>query len=250
MNSTSGGQILCSPVELPESIPPAIYPLRILIVDEEQSIRITLSTCLETDGHQVVSCGSAESALKEVTARSFDLIFLDLWLGLDNGLDLIPHLLKENPLAKVIVITAYASVETSVEAMKRGATDYLSKPFTPVEVRLVTRKVAERRTLEWQVESLRDALGRLDPEADFPTASAPMQQAISLAPRVSTSNTTVLICGESGTGKGRLARAIHAWSGRGASPFGIAACDTMDAASRTPGGFQTARQAVSRPLLR
>ena len=228
MSSTFGGAHLCSPTDLSESMPPPINPLRILIVDDEQTIRITLSICLETDGHQVVSCGSAEGALKEVAARSFDLIFLDLRLGLDNGLDLIPQLLKENPRAKVIVITAYASVETAVEAMKRGATDYLSKPFTPVEVRLVTRKVAERRTLEWQVESLRDALGRLDPEADFPTANAPMQQAISLARRVSTSNATVLICGETGTGKGRLARAIHAWSGRGASPFGIAACDTMD----------------------
>ena len=203
--------------------------LRILVVDDEQTIRITLGLCLEADGHSVVTSGSADEALGEVRSHAFDLIFLDLRLGLDNGLDLIPHLLRENPRAKVVVITAYASVETAVEAMKRGATDYLAKPFTPIDVQLVTQKVAERRKLEWQVEALRDALNHADPEADFPTASAPMQQILSLAHRVASSNATILICGETGTGKGRLARAIHAWSGRGNSPYGSAACDTPDA---------------------
>jgi NtrC-family two-component system response regulator AlgB len=234
MSNPDGGTASRNNAENPESgvarsVPPSANPLRILVVDDEQTIRITLTLCLEADGHSVVSCGTADDALNEVRSRAFDLIFLDLRLGLDNGLDLIPHFLRENPRTKVVVITAYASVATAVEAMKRGATDYLPKPFTPVEVQFVTQKVADRRKLEWQVEALQDALGRMDPEADFPTASHAMQQTLSLARQVSTSKATVMICGEAGTGKGRLARAIHAWSERSASPFGSVACDTTDA---------------------
>jgi NtrC-family two-component system response regulator AlgB len=206
-----------------------ISPLRILIVDDEETIRLTLGLCLEADGHAVTRTAMAQGALDEVSRRAFDLIFLGLRLGLDNGLDLIPSMLRENPRAKIVVITAYASVETAVEAMKRGATDYLPKPFTPVEVQLVTQKVAERRRLEWQVEALQEALGQLDAESDFPTSSAVMQQALNLARQVAGSNANVLICGEPGTGKTRLARAIHAWSQRAASPFGVAGCETKDA---------------------
>ncbi len=204
-------------------------PLRVLVADDERAIRVTLSVNLEVDGHTVTTAASAQAMLDEVSRRAFDLIFLDLRLGADNGLELIPRILKENPRASVVVITAYASVETAVDAIKRGAMDYLPKPFTPVEVRLVTQKVAERRRLQWQVEALRDAMGRLDPEADFPTASAVMQRALALARQVAGSNATVLICGEPGTGKGRLARAIHAWSGRAAAPFGQVNCETTDA---------------------
>ncbi len=245
MSKTSGGQRVCHSTEAAKSVLQRLNPLRMLVVDEEQNTRVTLGVCLEAEGHEVVSCGDAQTAMKEVNARSFDLIFLDLRLGLDNGLDLIPYLLTQNPRAKVIVITACASVATAVEAMKRGATDYLAKPFTPVEVQLVTRKVAERRTLEWQVESLRDALDRLDPEIDFPTENPAMQHAISLARRVAASNTTVLISGESGTGKGWMARAIHSWSGRAASPFGVVSCNTTDSDALEEELFGTTGQAES-----
>src|SRR5258708_1449577 len=156
---------------------PKAAALRILIVDDEQTIRLTLGLCLEAEGHAVAMAASAQSALDEVSHRAFDLIFLDLRLGLDNGLDLIPRLLHENPRAKGVVITAYDTVERAVEAMKGGAMDYRPKPFTPVEVQLVTQKVAERRRLEWQVEALQEAMGRLDPEVDLPTETAAMQQA-------------------------------------------------------------------------
>jgi NtrC-family two-component system response regulator AlgB len=210
--------------------PPSLSapPLRVMVVDDEQTIRMTLSFYLEADGHAVTSASSAPEALARVAREAFDLIFLDLRLGLDSGLDLIAALLRESPRAKVVVITAHASVETAVEAMKRGAADYLPKPFTPAEVQLVTRKVAERRRLEWQVEALQRALGQMDPEADFPTASAAMQRQLNLARQVASSNATVLICGEPGTGKGRLARAIHAWSGRSAAPLGVMTCEAAD----------------------
>lgn len=205
---------------------PSTQPLRILIIDDEENIRLTLSLCLEADDHEVTAVGTVQAALVEVSRRAFDLIFLDVRLGLDNGLDLLPKLLAENPWTKVVVITAYASVQTAVEAMKRGATDYLPKPFTPAQVQLVTEKVAERRHLEIRLESLRQALGPDDPESDLPCASSAMRHVLEMARRVARSRATLLIRGETGVGKGRLARAIHAWSGRGPGAFAAVSCHT------------------------
>ncbi len=139
-------------------------------------------------------------------------IFLDVRLGTENGLDYIQPLLAFNPWAKIVVITAYASIDTAVEAMKRGAADYLAKPFSPSQVELVTASVAERRRLELQVQSLQSALGD-DPEADFISTSSAMQaHEMEMARQVGCAgNAPVLISGEIGNvGKGRLARKIHA----------------------------------------
>jgi NtrC-family two-component system response regulator AlgB len=201
--------------------------LRILIVDDEANIRTTLSMCLEVDGHFVVAHGNIHDAFEEVARNAFDLIFLDLRLGMDNGLDFIPRLVHENPWARVIVITAYASVDTAVEAMKRGATDYLPKPFEPAQVQLLTQKVAERRRLELKVESLQHALGAMDPEVDFPTTDPAMRQTLDLARQIAPSNAAVLIRGEIGTGKARLARAIHEWSSRAAAPYAAISCQAI-----------------------
>ena len=128
--------------------------LRILIIDDEANIRLTLGMCLEAEGHTVVAHGNIQDALEEIARRVFDLVFLDIRLGMDNGLEFLPTLRAESPWAQVIVITAFASIETAVEAMKKGATDYLPKPFEPAQVQLVTRKVAERRQLELKVQAL------------------------------------------------------------------------------------------------
>jgi NtrC-family two-component system response regulator AlgB len=206
--------------------PPSNRSLRILVVDDELNIRTQLSLFLEAEGHHVVARGSIHEALVEASWQAFDLVFLDLRLGMDNGLDFIPRLIAESPWAKVVVITAYASIDTAVESMKRGAADYLPKPFSPAQVRLVTQKVAERRLLERQVEALQLALGGIDPEADLPTANPTMAMALELAKQVANSQATILIRGEIGTGKGRLARAIHAWSNRKDAPFATALCQT------------------------
>jgi NtrC-family two-component system response regulator AlgB len=200
-------------------------PLRILVIDDEANIRMTLSMCLEADGHSVVAHGNIHDALEEIARRVFDLVFLDVRLGVDNGLDFLPQLRAESPWAQVIVITAYASIETAVEAMKRGAVDYLPKPFEPAQVQLVTQKVAERRQMKLKIESLQAALGAMDAESDFPTDTPTVLQAIELARQVATSHAHVLIRGEAGVGKGRLARAIHAWSGRARMPFAAVSCD-------------------------
>lgn len=204
-------------------------PLAILIVDDEPGIRRTLAICLETAGHRVVAVSNRADALAEVSRRSFDLAFVDLRLGVDAGMDLIPQLVAACPWLKIVVITAYASVETAVEAMRRGATDYLPKPFVPSQVLLVTQKVAEIRSLEQRLASAQDALDRTNPEADLSTASPAVQRAMNLAKEVATSNANILIRGESGTGKSLLARAIHGWSPRAGKPFGVVSCPSLSA---------------------
>jgi two-component system, NtrC family, response regulator AlgB len=198
--------------------------LQILVVDDEANIRKTLALCLETEGHRVSAVGNPRDALAEAARAPFDLAFVDLRLGTEDGLDLIPSLLAAVPWLKVIVITAYASIDTAVEAMRRGATDYIPKPFTPPQIMLAVQKVFEMRTLEQKLAALEEALGREHPEIDFSSAGSSMQQAVALARRVATTDATLLLRGESGTGKTMLARAIHSWSPRAVRPIGIISC--------------------------
>ncbi|MGB7572608.1 MAG: sigma-54 dependent transcriptional regulator [Thermodesulfobacteriota bacterium] len=201
--------------------------LNILIVDDEVNIRKTLSVCLETEGHKVIAVSNFQDALAEASRRSFELAFVDLRLGTEDGLDLIPPLLAAAPWLKIIVITAYASIDTAVEAMRRGATDYIPKPFTPAQVKLALHKVFEMRTLEQRVASLQEDLGRLNPEADFSTTNAVMQRVINVSRQVASTDATILMRGESGTGKTLLARAIHHWSHRASKPICIVSCPTF-----------------------
>ena len=202
-------------------------PLNILIVDDEINIRKTLSICLETEGHSVITVSNFEDALSEASRRSFDAAFVDLRLGTANGLDLISPLLTATPGIKIIVITAYASIDTAVEAMKRGATDYIPKPFTPAQVKLAVHKVFEVRTLEQKVVALREDLGRSHLDADFSSGSSAMNHAIALARQAASSDATILLRGESGTGKSVLAKSIHAWSKRAAMPFSVLSCPSL-----------------------
>jgi NtrC-family two-component system response regulator AlgB len=205
--------------------------MRILVVDDEESIRFAISMYLENDGHKVATAATIDDALQQTAKCAFDLIFLDIRLGAHNGLDYIKPLLDDNPSARIIVITAYASIETAVEAMKRGAADYLSKPFEASHLLHLTQKVAERRLLERNVEALQRTLGAMDPEADFLTSSRIYRESIEFARRIATANAPVLIQGETGTGRGRLARAIHQWSPRSDSVFASFTFDgqSMDA---------------------
>ena len=199
-------------------------PLNILVVDDELNIRKTLTVCLETEGHHAVAVSNFEDAVHEASRKSFDLAFVDLRLGTADGLDLIPSLLAQTPWLKIIIITAYASIDTAVEAMRRGATDYIPKPFTPAQVKLAVQKVFEMRTLEQRVAALQEDLGRLSPEADFSTTNAAMQRVINLSRQVASTDATLLMRGESGTGKTVLARAIHHWSHRANKPICIVSC--------------------------
>jgi NtrC-family two-component system response regulator AlgB len=203
--------------------------LPVLVVDDEANIRRTLTVSLEADGHSVSTAASAADALKQAAARPFAVAFVDLRLGTETGLDLIPRLLNQSPLLKIIVITAYASVDTAVQAMRAGAADYLPKPFTPAQVRIALERAVRLRGLEQRVAGLEGALGDAESSIDVESQSEKMRQALDLARQVANSDATVLLRGESGTGKGLLARAIHFWSNRAQRSFAIVACPSLSA---------------------
>ena len=201
--------------------------LGVLIVDDEANIRKTLAVCLESRGHRVTCVSNVKDAKVEADRQVFDLAFVDLRLGTESGLDLIPALLGICPWLKIVVITAYASVDTAVEAMRRGATDYIPKPFTPEQVGLVADRVATVRSMEQRIASLKEDVARLHPEVSFTSQHPGMQRAVELAKQVATSEASVLLRGPSGTGKTVLARAIHGWSRRADKPLGIISCPTL-----------------------
>jgi two-component system, NtrC family, response regulator AlgB len=203
--------------------------INVLVVDDEPNIRKALSACLEADGHQAVSVSNARDAIDAARRQSFDLAFVDLRLGSDAGIDLIPALLADSPWLKIVIITAYASIDTAVESIRRGATDYLPKPFTPGQVGIVTQKVAVLRELEHKVAGLTRALDESGPGADLTSTSPAMQRAIDMARQVAPTEANVMIRGESGTGKGVVAGAMHAWSPRASKPFVVVACPSLSA---------------------
>jgi NtrC-family two-component system response regulator AlgB len=132
--------------------------MNVLIVDDELNIRKTLLIFFESEGHHAVAVSNADDALAETGQVSFDLALVDLRLGATSGLDLIPELLASSPWLKIVVITAYASIDTAVEAIKRGAVDYLPKPFTPAQLQIVISKVMQVRSLEEKIRSLQETL--------------------------------------------------------------------------------------------
>jgi NtrC-family two-component system response regulator AlgB len=198
--------------------------LSVLIIDDEANIRKTLSYCLEAEGHIITAVSNPTDAMNEAKRLSFDMAFVDLRLGNEDGMQLIPLLLTEAPWIKIVVITAYASIETAVEAMKRGATDYIAKPFTPDQVRLLTRRIAQIRQLETDVAALEQDVQRLGPAARLQSRNSRMQQVIETARKAASSEAIVLLRGESGTGKSVFAGAIHRWSARATKPMAVVTC--------------------------
>ncbi len=203
--------------------------MNILIVDDEVSLRRTLRTALESMGHAVAEAGTSAQALDLLGHRQFDMAFVDLRLAREQGLDLLPQLLHLAPGLDVVIITAYATVDTAVEAMRRGAFDYLPKPFTPDQIRLVLERSRRLRRLQSHVEELQAQVRSFIPEADLQTQEPAMRQALDLALRAAPSEATMLLRGESGTGKGVLARTIHANSRRAAGPFVTVHCPSLSA---------------------
>jgi len=202
-------------------------PLRVLVVDDEPNIRSTLRVCLEGFGCAVTEAATPERAIISLRQQSADLAFVDLRLGSESGLDLIPKLLAEKPGLDIVLITAYASFDTAVEGMKRGARDYLPKPYTPAQILHTVERVRSRRETERKLGELEGQLAKLTPEPVFETRSQKMQTAIDIVSRAATSDATVLFSGESGTGKGVLAHALHAASARRDRPFVTVNCPAL-----------------------
>jgi NtrC-family two-component system response regulator AlgB len=201
--------------------------MNLLIIDDDASLRRTLRLTLEALGHSTTEAANSAQALELLGHRLFDLAFLDLRLAREQGLDLLPELLRLAPGLHVVIVTAYATIETAVEAMRRGAFDYLPKPFTPDALRVVLERSAQMRRLTARVDDLEDQVRSVVPEADLETQESVQRQALDLAFKAAPSDAAILIRGESGTGKGVLARAIHARSGRAAGPFVTVHCPSL-----------------------
>jgi NtrC-family two-component system response regulator AlgB len=203
--------------------------LSVLVVDDEANIRKTISLCLEIEGCRVRSVSNFDDALREIKQDVFDVAFLDLRLGARNGLELIPYLQFHSPRAKIVIITAYASIDSAIEAIRRGATDYIPKPFTPAQIKMVIDKISELRDMQQRIEYLQSRLTASIPEIDLSTRSPAMQKVLAVAREAAASSANIMLRGESGTGKTVLAKAIHDWSPRAGKPFLSVSCPSLSA---------------------
>ncbi len=187
---------------------------RILVVDDERSMREFLEILLQRDGHQVVSCGQAEQAVLALESDDFDLVISDIRMPGMSGMDLLGRMPDLAADTLVVLITAHGSTESAVEAMKHGAYDYMTKPCSVDEIRLVVEKALEKRSLSHENTRLRRQLRERSGSPTLLGRSAAMQEVFDLVNQVAATRTNILISGESGTGKDLVARAIHGQSER------------------------------------
>jgi DNA-binding NtrC family response regulator len=191
----------------------------ILIIEDEAKMRRLLELNLGEEGFKTLSAGDAETALKMLGSESIDLVLTDLKLPGISGLELLQRVKQQNAALPVVVMTAFGSVETAVEAMKSGATDYVLKPFSLAEIRMVVKKELDVSRLRAENRSLREALGEKYSHPNIVAQSVKMQEVLAIVERVAPTNSTVLLGGESGVGKDLIARAIHEKSRRASGPF-------------------------------
>ncbi len=198
-----------------------------LVVDDDAGIRQSLRLCLEADGARVLGVGTAAAALEALDRAHFDVVLLDLWLGTASGLDAVPLLLQRQSDVAIVVVTAFATFESAVEAMKRGASDYLPKPFTPDQVRASTRRALEGIRLRQRLADAENRLQQADDER-FETESPAFRTLLKQAARAAVSDVPILLRGESGTGKNVLARWLWQHSGaRKDAPFVSVNCPAL-----------------------
>ncbi|ELY0893001.1 sigma-54-dependent response regulator transcription factor AlgB [Pseudomonas aeruginosa] len=200
---------------------------RILLVDDESAILRTFRYCLEDEGYSVATASSAPQAEALLQRQVFDLCFLDLRLGEDNGLDVLAQMRVQAPWMRVVIVTAHSAVDTAVDAMQAGAVDYLVKPCSPDQLRLAAAKQLEVRQLTAHLEALEDEVRR---QGDGLESHSPAMAAVlETARQVAATDANILILGESGSGKGELARAIHTWSKRAKKPQVTINCPSLTA---------------------
>ncbi|MBN1255585.1 MAG: sigma-54-dependent Fis family transcriptional regulator [Deltaproteobacteria bacterium] len=193
--------------------------IHILVVDDEEIVRESLLDWLREDGYQVEAAEDGFKALEKFGGQSWDITLIDLKMPKMDGLELLGKIKENWPETQVIIITAYATVNTAVQAMKVGAYDYLVKPFNPEELSLLIKRLVESQSLIKEISYLRKELKKQYQFHDLISKCSKMQKVFDLANTIAKSNSNVLILGESGTGKELLARAIHNESLRATGPF-------------------------------
>jgi len=202
--------------------------LNIMIVEDGQSQREMLRDFLRSEGHTVTEAENGDAGIKNVLNSHFDLVLLDYKMPGMNGMQVLQEIKKINPEIDVVIITAYGTIETAVDAIKAGAIDYITKPIELDELLLLVERVAERRKLIRENEILKTELGKKGVTTDkIIYKSQRMTELINLASRVAASRASVLIQGESGTGKELLARLIHQLSPRADKPIVVVNCGAL-----------------------
>ncbi|HTP52799.1 MAG TPA: sigma-54 dependent transcriptional regulator [Anaeromyxobacteraceae bacterium] len=200
---------------------------RVLVVDDEEIVRESLGGWLEKDGFQVASAPDGRSAVERMKGERWNVMLVDLKMPGMDGLQVLEEARKLQPDAAVILMTAYATVDTAVQAMKLGAFDYLVKPFDPEELSILMQKVVSQQSLVRENAVLRKALKKEHRFRDLVSKSPAMQRVFELAQVAARSNSTILVLGESGSGKEVLARTIHAESPRSEGPFVAVSCAAL-----------------------
>src|SRR5512141_2427669 len=201
--------------------------VNIMVVDDEEIVRASLTSWLEEDGYRVEAVESGRKALERLPERDWDLMLVDLKMPGMAGMQLMDEVHKTSPEMLVIIMTAYATVDTAVKAMKKGAYDYFVKPFNPDDISLTIRKIVDHHKLVQENQFLRKELKKQYKLRDMISKNEKMLEIFDLARTVAQSSSTVLIQGESGTGKELLARAIHDESPRMNSPFISVSCASL-----------------------
>ncbi|MGP0565052.1 sigma-54-dependent transcriptional regulator [Nitrospina sp. 32_T5] len=200
---------------------------KILVVENEKSMRDLLTIVLEKDGHEVETARNGEVAVDMIQEHQYDVVLTDINMPRANGIDVLDAVNRVLPGTPVIMMTAYASAETAVETMKKGAYDYLSKPFKIEELQLIIKNAAEKKRLADENTYLKSALKDKYQFANIIGKSEGMRQVFDYINKVANSNATVLIGGESGTGKELVAKALHYNSNRKNYPFISINCGAM-----------------------
>ncbi len=201
--------------------------IRILIVDDEPIVRSSLEHWFREEGCLVESASSGKEALLKVDAADWDIFLLDIRMPGMDGLELQSRIMAAHPDATVIVMTAYASVDTAVQAMKQGALDYITKPFDPETLERMVRAAVDKRHLQKEDLHHKQSLEQMEAFLEIVGKSGEIQRVLEMIQTVATTDSTVLIRGESGTGKELVARAIHAHSNRRYMPIVVVNCGAL-----------------------
>ena len=201
--------------------------LRILVVDDETIVRESLSNWFEEDGHTVRAVADAREALAALKQSQWDLALVDIKMPGMDGLELQRRIREVSPETTVIIMTAFASVDTAVQALKEGAYDYITKPFDPEHLTHLIRLTAERHNLVQENRALREHLATVVRADRLEGKSPAIRRAMELIATVGPTETSVLITGESGTGKELVARAIHVTSPRAFMPLVVVNCGAL-----------------------
>ena len=200
---------------------------KILIVDDELIMRESLAGWLERDGHLVQTSPSGEDALEKLKETRFDILLVDIKMEGMSGLDVLRHMKESDPDVAVVMITAYGSIPTAIEAMKNGAYDYMLKPFDPNELGVLIEKIVRYQNQAREMQFLREEVKARTRFESMIAQSKPMQKVFDLICDVAPMDSTVLITGPTGTGKGLAAKAIHTNSPRCNGPFVTVNCGAI-----------------------